>query len=102
MTKLRAMVVDDEPLAIERMEALLAQVQDVEVVATASNGSDAIAVLTKGGVDLLFLDVEMPRIDGFDLIERLARDGIALPHVILVTAHQIHAPPAFDAGVLDA
>jgi two-component system response regulator AlgR len=99
--KLRAMVVDDEVLAVERMEALLGQVGEVEVVAAVTNGGDAIDILKRGEVDLLFLDVEMPRIDGFDLIERLVREGVPLPCVILVTAHQIHAPLAFDAGVLD-
>lgn len=99
--RLRVMVVDDEVLAVERMESLLANIPDVEVAATATSGGDAIEILRQGGVDLLFLDVEMPRIDGFDLIERLAREGVDLPIIILVTAYQVHAPSAFDAGVLD-
>jgi len=98
---LRAMVVDDEPLAIERMCGLLARIPAVEVVATAGSGRDAIQPLTAGGIDILFLDVEMPQLDGFDLIEALARRGGAMPHVVLVTAHDYHAPMAFDSGVLD-
>ena len=102
---LRAMVVDDEPLAVERMCALLARVPDVSVVASAECGQDAIAALTTGaaagGVDILFLDVEMPQLDGFDLIEQLARQTETLPHVVLVTAHECHAPLAFDSGVVD-
>jgi len=100
---LRAMVVDDEPLAVERMCALLARIPDVAVVATAECGQDAIAAMAGGGteVDILFLDVEMPQLDGFDLIEQLARQVEPIPHIVLVTAHECHAPLAFDSGVVD-
>jgi len=98
---LRAVVVDDEPLAVERMAALLATLADIELVGTASNGREAGAIVEAGGVDLLFLDVEMPQLDGFDLIDQLNRQAIPLPYIVLVTAHQIHAPMAFDAGVTD-
>lgn len=100
---LRAMVVDDEPLAVERMCALLARIPDVAVVATAECGQDAIAAMAGGGaeVDILFLDVEMPQLDGFDLIEQLARQVEPIPYVVLVTAHECHAPLAFDSGVVD-
>lgn len=98
---LRAMVVDDEPLAVERMCALLARVPDVAVVATAECGQDAIAAMAAGAVDILFLDVEMPQLDGFDLIEQLARQVETMPYVVLVTAHECHAPLAFESGVVD-
>ena len=98
---LRAMVVDDEPLAVERMCALLARIPDVAVVATAECGEDAIAALSRSRIDILFLDVEMPQLDGFDLIEQLARQLETMPHVVLVTAHECHAPLAFDSGVVD-
>jgi DNA-binding LytR/AlgR family response regulator len=100
---LRAMVVDDEPLAVERMCALLARIPDVAVVATAECGQDAIAALARegGGIDIMFLDVEMPQLDGFDLIEQLARQVEPIPYVVLVTAHECHAPLAFDSGVVD-
>lgn len=99
---LRAMVVDDEPLAVERMCALLARIPDIAVVATAECGQDAISVLTGGTeADILFLDVEMPQLDGFDLIEQLARQVASIPHIVLVTAHECHAPLAFDSGVVD-
>jgi len=100
---LRAMVVDDEPLAVERMCALLARIPDVAVVATAECGQDAIAALgaTGTGIDILFLDVEMPQLDGFDLIEQLARLAGPIPYIVLVTAHECHAPLAFDSGVVD-
>lgn len=99
--KLRAIIVDDEPLAVDRMSALLAVLTNVELVGTASNGREASAILEAGGVDLMFLDVEMPQLDGFDLIEQLNRQAIPLPYIVLVTAHQIHAPMAFDTGVTD-
>lgn len=98
---LRAIIVDDEPLAVDRMTALLAVLANVELVGTASNGREACAILQAGGVDLMFLDVEMPQLDGFDLIEQLNRQAIPLPYIVLVTAHQIHAPMAFDTGVTD-
>lgn len=98
---LRAMVVDDEPLAVERMCSLLARVADVEVTQTATNGRDALARIVGGDLNLLFLDVEMPQIDGFDLIEELARRTEVVPFIVLVTAHEYHAPMAFDSGVVD-
>lgn len=98
---LRALVVDDEPLAIERMQSLLARIPTVAVAATAETGDEALAAVAAGGIDLLFLDVEMPQLDGFDLIEQLMRRGGIMPHVVLVTAHEAHAPMAFDCGVLD-
>jgi len=98
---LRAMVVDDEPLAVERMCALLARIPELTVVATAECGEDAIAAVLGTPIDVLFLDVEMPQLDGFDLIEQLAREMDPLPHIVLVTAHECHAPLAFDSGVVD-
>jgi len=98
---LRAMVIDDEPLAVERMCTLLARIPDVTVAATAESGHDAIATVAAGGIDLLFLDVEMPQLDGFDLIEQLARQVEKIPYVVLVTAHECHAPLAFDSDVVD-
>jgi DNA-binding LytR/AlgR family response regulator len=98
---LRAMVVDDEPLAIERLCTLLSRIPGVEIAATSESGQDAFALVTGGDIDLLFLDVEMPQLDGFDLIEQLARQMEVMPHVVLVTAHECHAPLAFDSGVID-
>jgi len=95
------MVVDDEPLAIERLCTLLSRIPQVDVAATAESGPEAIEILAAGCIDLLFLDVEMPQLDGFDLIEQLARQTERLPHVVLVTAHECHAPLAFDSGVID-
>ncbi len=98
---LRAMVVDDEPLAVERMCSLLARIPEVAVVATAECGEDALAALAGTPVDILLLDVEMPQLDGFDLLEQLSRQVTVMPHVVLVTAHECHAPLAFDSGVVD-
>ena len=98
---LRAMVVDDEPLAVERLCTLLSRIPEVTIAATAESGPDAIDILVAGGIDLLFLDVEMPQLDGFDLIDQLARQVEFLPQIVLVTAHECHAPLAFDTGVID-
>lgn len=99
--KMRALIVDDEPLAVERMAMLIGRLNDIEVCATAANGLEARSIVEAGGIDLMLLDVEMPMLDGFDLIEELSRDGVPLPCIVLVTAHQLHAATAFDTGVTD-
>jgi two-component system, LytTR family, response regulator len=96
---LRALIVDDEPLALELLESLLAEVGGVEVVERCQNGREAVQYLKTNRVDLLFLDVEMPGIGGFDVVEQV---GIAqLPAIVFVTAYQEHAVRAFDIHAVD-
>lgn len=102
---LRVLVCDDEPIAISRMVALLSRAADVEVVATALDGPAALVALESARPDLLFLDIEMPGPDGFEIVrsvERLVQDRkIPAPFVIFVTAYRRLAPEAFDSGVVD-
>jgi len=97
--KIKALIVDDEPLARERIRTLLAKEPDIEVVGECANGDEALAAMKKQPVGLLFLDVQMPEMDGFELLSRLGKD--ALPVVIFVTAYDQHAVRAFEVHALD-
>lgn len=101
---LRALLVDDEPLAVERLADLLTRVGGVEVAGTAGTGEAALERIAEIAPDLILLDVEMPLLDGFDVIEALrARAGDAGPPplVIFVTAYPAFAAQAFDTGAVD-
>lgn len=96
---IRTALVDDEPLALENLELLLASETDIDVVATYRGGKAALAGLPLDPPDLLFLDVQMPEINGFDVLAAL--DPSSLPTVIFVTAYDRYALQAFDAHALD-
>jgi two-component system LytT family response regulator len=98
-TKIRALIVDDEELARDRIASLLAEQNDVEVVGTCSDGPSAVEAIERERPDLVFLDVQMPGMDGFEVIENLDRDHI--PAVVFVTAHDAHAIRAFEIHALD-
>jgi len=97
--KVRAIIADDEPLARERVRSLLAEEPDVEVVAECSNGAQTLKATQEHRPDLLFLDVQMPRLNGFEVLEALEPDQI--PVVIFTTAHDDHAIRAFEVNALD-
>jgi two-component system LytT family response regulator len=96
---IRAAIVDDEPLARKRIRSLLAEAGDVEVVAECANGKEAIESLEASPPDLLFLDIQMPEIDGFDVLETIGVGRV--PVVIFVTAYDKFALRAFEAHALD-
>jgi two-component system LytT family response regulator len=96
---LRAIIADDEPPARERIRHLLRSHADVEIVAECGNGTDAVAAVNAHAPDLLFLDVQMPGLDGFGVLAALPPDK--LPAVIFTTAYDQHALRAFDAHALD-
>jgi len=96
---LRAMIIDDEPLARSNVALLLARDPSIGVVAQCGSAEDALAALPAARPDLVFLDVEMPECDGFELLERL---GTAPPFaIVFVTAHHQFALRAFEVGALD-
>jgi two-component system, LytTR family, response regulator len=97
--RIRALIADDEPLARERLRSLLARHDDVEIVGEAANGAEAIEAIGELRPDLILLDVEMPRVDGFAVLEAL--DPEALPAVVFVSAHDQYAVRAFEAHALD-
>ncbi len=96
---LRALIVDDEALARERVRTLLDGRDDIEVVAEASDGMEAIVAVREHRPDLIFLDVQMPEMDGFEVLSAL--DAASLPAVIFVTAFDRYAIKAFDVHALD-
>lgn len=94
---MRALIVDDERLARNELRRLLAEHPDVEVVGEASNASEAELCLSRGDVDVLLLDVQMPGATGFDLLERL--EGV--PLVVFTTAYDAYALRAFEVNAFD-
>jgi two-component system LytT family response regulator len=96
---IRAVIADDEPAARDAVSALLRDEPNIEVVASASNGSETIAAVRRHRPDLLLLDIQMPDADGFAVLEAL---GDQVPRgVVFVTAHDEHALRAFDVHAID-
>ncbi|MCP3063814.1 LytTR family DNA-binding domain-containing protein [Myxococcus sp. K38C18041901] len=96
---IRALVVDDEPLAREGLRLLLASDPEVTVVGEAGNGPDAVRLIREQRPDLVLLDVQMPELNGFEVLARLAPGEV--PAVIFVTAYDRYALRAFDIHALD-
>jgi two-component system, LytTR family, response regulator len=96
---MKVMVVDDEPLARRRLKAMLAEQSDIEVIAEYEDPEDALKVLPDSEADVLFLDIQMPELDGFQVLDRLG--SRPPPFVIFVTAHAEHAVRAFDTDATD-
>jgi two-component system LytT family response regulator len=97
--KIRTAVVDDEPLARSNLSVLLARDPEIQLVGEYGSGMAALAEIPKVRPDLVFLDVQMPECDGFDVLERLGSD--LPPAVVFVTAYDQYALRAFEAGALD-
>ena len=95
----RVLIVDDEPPARANLRVLLARDPQVAIVGECGSGAEAIAAIRTLRPELLFLDVQMPELDGFDVLEQLGAD--APPAIVFVTAYDQHALRAFDAGALD-
>ena len=99
MTPLRALVADDEPLARETVGLLLADVADVDVRWEARDGREAVDAIRTHRPDLVFLDVQMPHLDGFGVVDAVGPG--AMPATVFVTAYDQHALQAFDAAAVD-
>jgi two-component system LytT family response regulator len=97
--KIRAVVVDDEPLARSSLKMLLRRDPEVELVAECKSGVEALAEIRRSKPELVFLDVQMPECDGFDVLEQLGSE--MPPALVFVTAHDQYALRAFEAGALD-
>ena len=97
MTMLKALIVDDERLARSELRRLLSAHADVTVAAEAPNAAEAEKHVRGGGLDVLFLDIQMPGATGFDLLERLA----TVPPVIFTTAYDEYAVRAFEVNAFD-
>ena len=97
--KITALIVDDEPLARERLRSLLAKETDVEVVGECGDGEAAVSAVETLRPQVLFLDVQMPGLDGFAVVQAIPR--AVMPLVIFVTAYDAHAVQAFEVSALD-
>ena len=98
--RLRALVVDDEPPALEELAWLLRQDDRIGAVLTATSGAEALRVLEHEEVDVVFLDIRMPGLDGLDLARVLAR-FLRRPQVVFVSAYEDHAVDAFELQAID-
>src|ERR1044071_5196761 len=94
-------VVDDEQLACDELAFLLRDFPDIEVIATGSNGLQAVELIQKLEPELVFLDVQMPGLDGMGVVRRLRDTDVAAPHFIFVTAYDQYAVEAFRLEALD-
>jgi two-component system, LytTR family, response regulator len=97
--KIRTMIVDDEPLARSNLRVLLQRDPEIAIVGECGSGVDAPEAIRCAKPDLLFLDIQMPECDGFDVLALLGRD--VPPAVVFVTAYDQYALRAFEAGALD-
>src|SRR5204863_5868674 len=97
---LTAIVVDDEQLAREELCYMLEQLGNVEVVAQAGNGLEAVGIVERFGPDVVFLDVQMPGLSGFEVAHRLIQNGSS-PNIIFVTAFDKYAIEAFEVNAVD-
>jgi two-component system LytT family response regulator len=97
--KLRVIIVDDEPLALRGLKLRLAEFTEVEIVAEAANGREAVKHIKALAPDLVFLDIQMPGLDGFGVVRALI--GAPAPLFVFVTAYDKYAIDAFEANALD-
>lgn len=99
MTKIRTLVVDDEPIARARVVSLLKEEADIEVIGECANGQQAMSAIESSSPDLLFLDIQMPEVNGLDLARTIQSTGT--PAVVFVTAYDEYALRAFEVHALD-
>src|SRR5277367_3435678 len=98
---LSAVIVDDEQLARDELAYLLKNLDDVNVVAQGKNGLEAVSLIREHNPDLVFLDVQMPGLDGFGVIKKLLDKKIALPKIVFATAFDQYAVKAFEVNAID-
>jgi two-component system LytT family response regulator len=98
-TRIRALVIDDEPLARDMIREMLESDPDVEIIAECANGREAVAAIKSLSPDLIFLDIQMPELGGFEVLESL--DSGSAPYVIFATAYDQYAVRAFEVHAFD-
>lgn len=97
--KIRTLIVDDEPLARERVRSMAVEEPDLEVIGEARDGAEAVDAILSQAPDLVFLDVQMPKLDGFEVINSVGAER--MPPVVFTTAFDQHALRAFEVQALD-
>ena len=100
MTSKTVLIVDDEPLAVERMQVICSKIDELQVVGTASDGAQALRLVDALTPDLILLDMTMPEVDGMSVAKSLAKKA-ERPAVVFVTAHDNYAVKAFDLDAVD-
>jgi DNA-binding LytR/AlgR family response regulator len=95
--KLKTLIVDDEPLALDLLETFIERMDNLELVGRCQNGIEAFNRLQNESIDLLFLDIEMPTLDGYELLKSLSNP----PQVVITTAYREYAVEGFELEVLD-
>src|SRR6202789_3986555 len=98
---LSAVIVDDEQLARDELAFLLKNVGDVDVVAQGKNGVEAVNLIREHNPDLVFLDVQMPGLDGFGVIKKLLDRKVPMPQIVFATAFDQYAVKAFEVNAID-
>lgn len=98
---LSAVIVDDEQLARDELAYLLKSVGDVEIIAQGHNGVEAVNLIKEHSPDIVFLDVQMPGLDGFGVIKRLIDKKVPLPQIVFGTAYDQYAVKAFEVNAVD-
>lgn len=99
--KIRTLIVDDEPLARKGLQVRLGAFENVEVIAQASGGKEAVKLVEEHTPDLMFLDIQMPGWNGFEVLKQITDRGLTLPQVVFVTAYDQYAIKAFEVRALD-
>jgi len=97
--KVRTLIVDDEPLARGRLHQLLADQPEIELVGQCADGRQAVQTIQQQSPDLIFLDIQMPELDGFGVLEALSAEP--MPVIVFVTAHDKFALRAFEVHAVD-
>src|SRR5271155_5657172 len=98
---LTALIIDDEPLARQELQYLLQTADGVEVLAQGTNGIEAVELIRTHKPDLVFLDVQMPGLDGFAVLKKILDARIPLPQVVFATAYDQYAVRAFEVNAVD-
>src|SRR5437868_13508177 len=98
---LTALIIDDEQLARDELNYLIKNVDGVEIVAQGKNGVEAINLIREHSPDIVFLDVQMPGLDGFGVIKKLLDKKVAMPQFIFATAFDQYAVKAFEVNAID-
>ena len=101
VAQVSALIVDDEKPARDELAYLLKSFPDVSVIAQARNGLEAVNLIKEKSPDLVFLDVEMPGLDGFGVLKKLVDKKVRLPHIIFATAYDQYALQAFEVSAVD-